>query len=143
LLKRGNLPCCFLYYSRSLCSADSDSRVFRKRKCVALTMSLRFVCKTNLDRIDLPLSPIYTTSPFDLYPISYTPEVLGASLTWSKLYQSALIGIAHLPTILCSVYTNLVIDSNTPSVLTLAKKLRGAIWTGIPSLNLGGSLQCH
>lgn len=129
-MKRGNFPC-FLRYSRqSFRSADTalSDVVLRKRKCVTPTKSRRSICLVSLECIDDVLLPIYTTEPFDLYPISYTPELFGASLTDSKVYHSAFIGVTHLPTFR-SFYTKLAIDSNCPSMLTLAKTLGGTAWT--------------
>jgi hypothetical protein len=70
------------------------------------------------------LLPIYTTALFVAYPNSYTPGVFGVSLTDSKGYHCALIGISRLLKFR-SFYTKFMIDSNTNIV-------RGNKVNGIP-----------
>lgn len=59
-----------------------------------------------------------------------------------KQTQKGILGISlsHLPHF-HSLYTKLAIDSNTSTMLPLAKKLGRAAWTGIPNLSLCGGLR--
>jgi len=99
--KRGGFPSLFLrkashsFASKSMASCPHSNILYRK--CVTFENVLRFLWSHILDRIEVPLLPIYTT--VSLYNNSYAPGSLGAFFAVSSLKGCSLFvsGISHLP----------------------------------------------
>lgn len=127
MLIGGNMPYFLINVFWSFFSVLCASSEFVRDilKCVHPLNKVSPLCVLSLERMHLSLLPIYRTSSPVALPTSYTPDIpcfIAFIVCRLKGLHFVLSGISRLP-IFRLFYTQLPIDSNYLSMLTLAKKL--------------------